>query len=117
MYSRSHKALCCVLVGEALTFIGGEGGALVDGLVESTVISKSIQAATSKLKDAVRAGIVGGGLYLSCGEIKTHPYGIRDYNEQIGYRPHYYHEWDEWNSFYQRCETCKEGYFGPEVYY
>lgn len=117
VFSRTHKAMCYVVVGGALTLIGGEVGAVVEGYVESTVIAKSIKAAINELKAAVRAGIVGGGAYLSCGEIKTHPYGVRDYDEKIGYRPHYYHEWDEWNSFYQRCETHKEGYFGPAVYY
>ncbi len=117
VYSRSHKAMCYVIVSGTLTLIGGEVGAFVEGFVASKVIAKSIQIATSKLKEAVRGGIVGGGLYLSCAEIKTHPYGVRDYDEEIGYRPHYYHEWDEWNSFYQRCETRKEGYFGPAVYY
>lgn len=94
-----------------------EVGALVDGIVESTVINNSVKAAITKLKEAIRVGLVGGGSYLSCGEIVTHPYGVRDYDGQIGYKPHYYHEWDEWNTFYQRCETRREGYFGPAVYY
>jgi len=98
VYSRRYRATCYGIAagGEVIIL------ASVPGLYEA---GKYLQV----VKQAAKASAIAFLADYVCGNIATHPNGIADYDRKIGYREWEVHEWSEWNSFYNRCETRMEG--------